>query len=117
MLPTSERLRSNREFQQVYKEGKSYAEGPVVLYLVKTNDPAMRMAGFSVSKKIGNAVVRNGVKRRMRESYRAVLGALPKGYMAVFIARRSAAEADYDSIQAGVRGVLTRAGLLKADVV
>ena len=116
MLPTPERLRANREFQEVYKQGKSFAEGMVVLYLLKKPDSTIRQAGFSVSKKLGSAVVRNHVKRRLRESYHLLLPRLPVGYQAIFVARKSAAEADFGQLDRSMRKVLAKAGLL-ADVV
>lgn len=116
MLPSLERLRSNTEFQQVYKQGESFADGMVVLYLLKKPDSTIRQAGFSVSKKLGGAVVRNRVKRRLRESYHHLLPQLPPGFMAVFVARKSAAEADFARLDRSMRKVLARAGLL-SDVV
>lgn len=112
MLPAAERLRSNAEFKQVYEEGRSYPEGMVVLYLLRVPDLTVRQAGFSVSKKLGKAVARNLIKRRLREAYRALLPQLPGGYRAVFVARRSAAEADYAKVERSVRRALEKAGLL-----
>lgn len=112
MLPASERLRANRQFQQVYKQGQSFAEGLVVLYVLRSPDLTLRQAGFSVSKKVGKAVVRNHVKRRLRESYRLLLPELQGGYWAVFVARRRAADADFSQMDRAVRGVLKRSGLL-----
>lgn len=112
MLPSPERLRSNAEFQQVYKEGTSFTEGQVVLYLLRIDDLSVRQIGFSVSKKLGKAVVRNKIKRRLREVYRHMLPELPHGYRAIVVARRSAAEAEYKQLERSVRGVLAKAGLL-----
>lgn len=112
MLPTPERLRSNTEFQRVYKGGESFVEGLVVLYLLRLPDEPVRQAGFSVSKKLGNAVIRNRVKRRMRDAYQRCLGELPKGYAAVFVARKAAAEADYESLERAMHKVLARAKLV-----
>jgi ribonuclease P protein component len=116
MLPASERLRSNREFQQVYKQGVSFAEGQVVLYLLRLPGSEGRQVGFSVSKKLGGAVTRNLVKRRLRECYKALLPQLPPGYQAIVVARRSAASAEYAQLAGSLRGALVRSGLL-ADMV
>ena len=113
MLPAPERLRTNDQFQRVYKRGESFVEGLVVLYLLRLPDEPVRHAGFSVSKKLGNAVVRNHVKRRLRESYHLLLPQLPRGYEAIFVARRGAAGADFAALDQAVRKVLTRAGLLQ----
>ena len=112
MLPVPERLRTNDEFQRVYKQGESFVEGLVVLYLLRSPDEPVRQAGFSVSKKLGNAVVRNRVRRRLRESYHLLLPGLPHGYQAIFVARKAAAGADYPSLDQAMRKVLGRAGLL-----
>lgn len=113
MLPLEERLRANAQFQAVYKQGTSFADGAVVLYCLRLEDPTVRQAGFSVSKKVGGAVVRNHVKRRLRDAYRQMLPQLPGGLALVFVARKSSAEADYEKLEKSVRGALTKAGLLR----
>lgn len=118
MLPGPERLRSNNQFQQVYRDGQSFSDDMVVLYLLRLPDSDVRQAGFSVSKKVGVAVVRNRTKRQLREIYRLRLPMLPTGYQAVFVARRRAAAASYAQLERAMTAVLTRAGLLsRPDVV
>lgn len=116
MLPLEERLRANTQFQQVYKQGATFADNAVVLYCLHLPDPTVRQVGFSVSKKVGGAVVRNHVKRRLREAYHRLLPQLPKGIALVFVARKSSADADYAKLEKSVRGALLKAGLL-ADMV
>lgn len=117
MLPAAERLRANPLFKQVFHEGRSYAEPLVVLHLLKLPDsPARREAGFSVSKKVGVAVVRNRVRRRLREAVRLLLPELPRGFRAVIVARPAAAQANYADLAACLRRAFTRAGLLANDV-
>ena len=110
MLPAPERLRANAEFQRVYKQGESFVEGLVVLYLLRTPDSPARQAGFSVSKKLGNAVVRNRTKRRLRDAYQRLLPGGTSGFQAVFVARKAAAEAPYEDLERAMRKVLARAG-------
>ena len=113
MLPACERLRANPLFKQVFHEGRSYAEPLLVLHLLKLPDsPERREAGFSVSKKVGNAVVRNRVRRRLREAMRALLPELPRGVRLVVVARGRAAEAPYAELAAALRRACERAGLL-----
>jgi ribonuclease P protein component len=113
LLPASERLRANAEFQRVYKAGTSFVEGLVVLYLERIPEATSRQAGFSVSKKLGNAVTRNRVKRRLRDAYHHRLPALPPGYAAVFVARKAAADASFEALDKAMNKVLTKAGLLE----
>jgi ribonuclease P protein component len=68
--------------------------------------------GFSVSKKVGKAVVRNRVKRRLREAVRHELPSIRPGTDLVFIARSAAAEASYWEIAEAVQAALRRAGAL-----
>ena len=63
-------LNKNYDFQRVYKKGKSYVTPSFVIYIRKNNKQGIRL-GFTVSKKIGNAVIRNRSKRRLREIFRA----------------------------------------------
>ena len=65
----SESLKSNRDFKNVYSSGKSYANKYLVMYVLKNNTEENRL-GISVSKKVGNSVVRHRITRLIRESYR-----------------------------------------------
>ena len=72
-------------------------------------------AGFSVSKRVGGAVVRNRVKRRMREIVRQILPEVAPGWDLVFVARAPAAEAEYAALAQDIAGLLRRAKLLAAN--
>ena len=65
----SESLKKNREFQVVYRQGTSYANRYLVMY-VKENHLEKNRVGISVSKKVGNSIVRHRLTRLLRESYR-----------------------------------------------
>jgi ribonuclease P protein component len=115
MLKPSERLRANPLFKQVFKAGRSYAEPLVALHVLKLPDsPFVRETGFSVSKKVGNAVVRNRTKRRMRAIVAGLLPALPHGFLTVVVARSAAADASYEQLAASLTKAYRRAGLLYA---
>ena len=103
------RLGHNRRFQYVYRRGKRVSSP--ALTLVYTGGRQKRF-GFSVSKKVGGAVVRNRVRRRLRECVRPLLPNLGKGQF-VFIARMAAADAPFDQLRAEVHGLLRRCGALK----
>jgi ribonuclease P protein component len=62
-------LRKNQQFQSVYKAGKSYANKFLVLYILP-NQKEERKVGFAVGKRLGGAVIRNRIKRLLRESFR-----------------------------------------------
>ncbi len=80
------------------------------MLFVKNNQ---KRIGFSVSKKVGNAVVRNRTKRRLRECVRPLLSEMKNG-LYVFVARPSAAECTFDQLNQDVRFLLKRANALKA---
>ena len=89
-----ETLRKNWEFQQAFRAGKSIAGREIVMYAAKNRRGTLRF-GFCVSKKVGGAVVRNQVRRRLKEICRAHLPYLRKGWDVVLVARSDAANSDY----------------------
>lgn len=85
----SESLKRNSDFQRVYREGKSYANRYLVLYVLQNQTERNRL-GISVSKKVGNSVVRHRMARLIRESYRLQEDMFNSGLDMVVIARKSA---------------------------
>ena len=105
--PTMERryrLKKNRAFQYVYRKGHSVACRNLVMLLAPGRELKI---GFSVSKKTGNAVTRNRIKRRLRECFRPDLGDVKTG-LYVIVARPSAAEAAFDDLKRDVRYLLKK---------
>ncbi len=90
-------IRNNREFQNVYNNGKSLANKYLVMYVMK-NDYVDNRIGISVSKKVGNSVVRHRIIRLIRESYRLNSSLFENGYDIVIIARVSAKGRSYNDI-------------------
>ena len=82
-------MKDSASFQRVYREGKSYANKYLVMYLLENGTEENRV-GISVSKKVGNSVVRHRTVRLIRESYRLCEGRIKKGYDMVIIARVAA---------------------------
>ena len=103
------RLRKNGQFRSVYKKGKGGACREMAIGFVR--GPKL-LVGFAVSKKIGNAVTRNKVKRRLREAFRAQLPMLKRG-LYVVTAREAAAVADFSRLSSSLQDLLRRQGLYK----
>ena len=97
----SESLKKNRDFQLTYKKGKSYANRYLVVY-VRENGTSGNRLGLSVSKKVGNSVVRHRVTRLLRESYRLQEEHFRRGYDIIIIARASAKDKSYQEIESAV---------------
>lgn len=94
----SESLKKNKDFQKVYRRGKSYANKLLVMYVLK-NDSDTNRLGISVSKKVGNSVVRHHVTRLIRESYRLQEEMFNSGLDIVVIARAGANGSTYHEIE------------------
>ena len=97
----SESLKKNQDFQKVYKNGKSYANKYLVMYVVK-NDLGKNRIGISVSKKVGNSVVRHRLARLIRESFRLNGDQFQSGLDIVVIARATARGKNYWDISSAV---------------
>ena len=94
-------LRKNWEFQAVYRNGKSKANRCFVM-IIKKNDASSNRIGISVSKKVGNSVVRHHLTRLIRESYRLQEECFQRGYDLVVIARQSAKDVTYKEMESAL---------------
>ena len=97
VISLSEGLKNTNQFKIVYNNGKSYANRELVMYLRK-NDSDTNRLGISVSKKVGNSVVRHRITRLIRESYRLNEARLLQGYDIVVVARANAKGKNYFDI-------------------
>lgn len=97
----SESLKKNKDFQTVYRQGKSYANKYLVLYIME-NQTGKNRIGISVSKKVGNSVVRHHLTRLIRESYRLQEECFQRGYDLVVIARQSAKDVTYKEMESAL---------------
>jgi len=99
-----------KEYALVYARGGTWNGGLLVVRALPNGLPVSR-CGFSVSKRVGKAVIRNKVKRRFREIMRQL--PVKSGWDIVLIARPVVAKADYASIRKAVEELLARARLLE----
>lgn len=108
-----ESLKKNREFKKVYDNGKSYATRNLVIYVLNYEKGQKNRYGLSVSKKIGNAVVRNKLKRRLREIIREFEKEKDfKGYDIIFIARKPVVRLDYHHLKSDVKRLYKKMKLI-----
>lgn len=112
MLPRQERLRRHGEFKGVYERGRSYAHRALVLFVL-TEQRGVRV-GFSVPGRLGGAVVRNKVRRRLRAAYRAVRPEIPEGWHLVVLARAASRDLGVDELTRVLRELVQRARGLEA---
>ena len=110
MPRTSKSLKSKKDFAWVFKVGKKQVGRLMVVYAAR-NGLTDNRYGFVASKKVGNAVVRNRAKRRLRESVRRIEGDLKCGFDVILIARPDMDSADFQSIMSECEQLLKRAGL------
>ena len=94
----SESLKKNKDFTQVYRRGVSKANRQLVMYIYHNNTDRNRI-GISVSKKVGNSVVRHHLTRLIRESYRLNEEMFNSGLDIVVVVREAAAAANFEEIQ------------------
>ena len=94
----SESLKKNKDFQYIYRKGKSYANKYLVMYVLE-NGTSQNRLGISVSKKVGNSVVRHHLTRLVRESYRLHEDVFRRGFDIVVVARVSAKERTFREIE------------------
>ena len=105
-------LKRRSDFQRVYRTGRSWANRYFVLYVFES-EVLEGKVGFAAGKKLGCAVVRNHVKRLMREVFRKHKAELKKGYHIVWVARRKLTKADYKTFERVFLRLAKRAALLQ----
>lgn len=108
-------LKLNHVFRRLYHSG-SVANGYLVLYF-RPNRMAENRIGITVSKKLGHAVVRNRIRRRLREIYRLHEESFTPGWDIVVVARSRCVEADFGSLTKAYLSLAQKAGMLKEGAV
>ena len=111
MLAAAQRLRRGTDFAAAVRGGRRVGRNTVVVHLL-IDEPAQAStarAGFVVSKSVGNAVIRNKVRRRLRHLVRPRLADLPDGTVVVIRALPAAASASFEALGSDLDGALTAA--------
>lgn len=109
-FPPEKRLRKRAEFAAVYRQGRSWFHALVRLRAL-SNSCGVSRFGFVVGKHLGKAVVRNRLKRRLREAVRQL--AVRPGYDVVLIGRTPAVSSTYQGLREGLLDLFKRAHLLQ----
>ncbi|MEG1395899.1 MAG: ribonuclease P protein component [Oscillospiraceae bacterium] len=104
-------MKENHLFRRLYAKGKN-AVSPTLAVYCRKNGQAVSRLGFTVGLKLGHAVTRNKVRRRLREAYRIHEGALRPGYDIVVVARVKAASSTYKTLERSLLQLLGRLDLL-----
>lgn len=100
-MKRSETLKRNEDFKEIYSTGKSYANKYLIMY-VKKNNMDINRIGISVSKKVGNSVVRHRITRLIRESYRLSEDNFASGLDIIVVARAGAKGKKYSEIESAL---------------
>ena len=105
-------VKENHVFRRIYRKGQSSVQPALVVYCQKNRQGKTRL-GVTVSTKLGKAVVRNRVRRQLREMYRLHLPMMKKGYDVILVARSRCAAGDFARMLQLYRDALDKLGLLK----
>lgn len=112
----SDSLKKNRDFQNVYRNGKSFANRYLVMY-VQENGTEYNRLGISVSKKVGNSVVRHRITRLIREVYRLREDTFNSGLDVVVLARVSAKDISYQQVESSLLHLANLHSIIRMDDV
>ena len=107
------KLKKNSQFQNVYQHGRSFANQLIVIYLWYHPEDSTRRVGFSISKKVGNAVWRNRIRRRLLEIYRRHQNSLKPGIDLIIIPRYGIVNATFKQMEKGLIKLFRKAGILQ----
>lgn len=108
----SKSLKLNHLFRRLYHRGKSAANSYLVVYC-RRNGSAENRIGYTVSAKLGHAVVRNRLRRRLREIYRLHEASVLPGWDIVVVARSRAVDASYPKLERSYLSLLDKLGLMR----
>jgi ribonuclease P protein component len=100
------RIKKNKDFQEAFKNGRSFANRQFVVYILKKEGQTSFRIGLSVSKKLGNAVTRNQIKRYVRQAVFEIKESMQQDLDYVIIARKPVVEMDFFEVKKSLTHVL-----------
>jgi len=107
------RLKKDQDFAKVYRSGKSTGNKYLVLYYLLKDSGGPTQVGFSISKKVGKAVVRNRLKRRLREIISSLHINIKDGYMLVFVVRQGTDRLEYKRLKELTSDLLKKGAIIE----
>ena len=111
----SKSLKLNHLFRRLYQKGKSAANKYLVIYCRRNGSEENRI-GYTISAKLGHAVVRNRVRRRLREIYRLNESKFQPGWDLVVVARSRAVDAPYQKLEDSYLYLADKLGVLRKEI-
>jgi len=106
-------LKKSHEFRRLYAKGKSQASNLIVVYC-RRNRSELNRVGITVSAKLGGAVIRNRVRRRLREAYRLSENQLKSGFDIVIVARTKCQFVSFDELRSDLLRIFTKLGIKRS---
>lgn len=107
------RVKDNNDFQTIFKRGKSFANRQLVIYYMKKKDQEHFRVGLSVGKKIGNAVLRNRIKRYLRQAFQELEKDIDSSLDIIIIARQPTKDMSFFEVKKSLTHLLSKERLLK----
>lgn len=102
------------EFQKVYNKGKNFWNRNLVLFVMKNNLGYTRV-GYTVTKKVGNSVVRNRIRRQMKEIYRLNFYRIEKNYDLIFIPKQNVVDISFEELESAMLHILKLSKVIKKE--
>lgn len=104
-------IKKDKKFKYIYTNGRSFANKKLVMYYIKNNEEKLQI-GISISKKVGKAVVRNRLRRLIKENIRLSEN-IKNGYSIIFLARVGADDLNFDTMRSSMNHILRKCELLE----
>ena len=114
MLKRINRLKKRYQFNYVYKSGEHFSGEHIVLYVVSSKTKNIKV-GLAVTKKVGHAVVRNRIRRRLREIIKAKISTLKQSYNIIVVARDNISSASFETLTNEFSKLLKKANLINEE--